>query len=313
MKILKEYQAKRITELAVRRLSDYVKDNQLKCLVLGISGGLDSAVVAALGLRAIALLKSEGYICRYSFKFLDIESDPIDRKKARELAGKLDFNLEEEYLTPWYWACPNRILNPQTHAERVFNGNIKCRLRMINLMGKAQITEGAVLDTDDLSEYVMGFFTKHGDVGDIKIIQNLTKDEVRDLAEYLGIPKSIVTSAPGDGLGITATNQAQDQLKIPYLKIDYLISRMIYHGFKINGDKDQPSYDYFKKLISEISKEIGEPVENVLHVIRQALKTKFKRVGNDAVILLPSRTEMGLPELGSIDFETLYLDAIRKT
>jgi NAD+ synthase len=311
MKILSVDKAETIVKLAVRRLADYVKDSQLKCLVLGISGGLDSAVMAAIGLRATTLLHSEGYLCQYYFVYIDIQSHQTDLQKAQELAKCLNFNLAREDLTHWYLQCGFRINNPVFFEDRVKNGNIKCRLRMIYLYSEAGSRRGVVLDTDDLSEYLMGFFTKHGDVGDVKILQNLTKDEVRDLAEYLKVTQSIISSAPGDGLGVTVNNQAKDQLKMEYLKTDYVISRAIYHGLSINGKIEQLERLELRKNIDVFAKEINESVENVLHVIRQSLKTKFKRVGDEAVILLPSRTEMGLPELGTYAFERTYLKAIQ--
>jgi NAD+ synthase len=315
MRILTLNQASLITKLAVTKLADYIKKGNIKNLVLGISGGLDSAVMAAVGLRATHLLKSRGYECGYTFDFIGIESDPNDLKKARILAQELGFDLNEYGYTEWYRQSPIRQAKHKSSARlRVANGNLKCRIRLLHLYDRAQLTGGIVLDTDDLSEYLMGFWTKHGDVGDVKVIQLLTKEEVRDLGEVLEVPAVILESPPGDGLGVTDTNQAKDQLKMDYLKTDYTISRMMYYGLDINGDYNQKEFDYlYTEQIQIIAKEINEPVENVRHVVEQSLKTAFKRVGDEAVILLPSRTEMHLPELGTFDFERLYLRAITES
>ena len=228
MKILNLDQAKWITKLAVTKLANYLEENNIHHIVLGVSGGLDSAVMAALGLRAIQNLRSRGYECGYTFDFIGIESNRSDLKKARELSQELGFVLNEFDYTDWYRQSPIR---QQVHSTsprlRVANGNLKCRIRLLHLYDRAQLFGGIVLDTDDLSELLMGFWTKHGDVGDVKVLQYLTKEEVRDLGEVWGVTAEILESAPGDGLGVTDTNQAKDQLKMDYLKTDYVMSRLI--------------------------------------------------------------------------------------
>jgi len=171
---------------------------------------------------------------------------------------------------------------------------------MITLYHFAQLNGGVVLDTDDLSEEFMGFWTKHGDEGDIKVIQKLTKDEVYDLAEYLGVPSSILESPPGDGLGVTANNQASDQLGLPYTYIDYIISRFLQNGFDTEGSFEQLRCDKYRQLIDSVAKEISKPIEAVEKILYQSLKTGFKRrYGENVANLLPNRLEMGLPVIGS--------------
>ncbi|KKT28603.1 MAG: NH(3)-dependent NAD(+) synthetase [Candidatus Collierbacteria bacterium GW2011_GWC2_44_18] len=315
MKILTLNQASLITKLAVTKLAQYLKKNGLHHIVLGISGGLDSAVMAAIGLRAIKLLKTQGYECGYTFDFIGIESNPNDLKKARILAQELGFELNEYDYTDWYRQSPIRQNEHHNSPRlRVANGNLKCRIRLLHLYDRAQLLGGIVLDTDDLSELLMGFWTKHGDVGDVKVIQYLTKEEVRDLGEILDIPAVILESAPGDGLGVTDTNQAKDQLKMDYLKTDYVMSRLIGSGLDYNGETSQLSSHFLVGVINQIASEIHEPTENVFHVARQSLKTAFKRkYGDDVAILLEDRKEMGLPELGYLSFNEIYLEAITRS
>ncbi len=293
--------------------SKYIKDNKLRNIVLGISGGLDSAVMAVIGLKAINLLRTWKYQCGYSYTFIDVESKDDDLVKATALATRFHFALNKVNLTKWYQDCPFRIPNPKDRDERVSNGNIKCRTRMVYLFDMAGKSGGLVLDTDDLSEMMMGFWTINGDVGNVKVIQELTKDEVRDLGEYYGVPEIILNSAPGDGLGVTDSNAASDQLGMNYIKTDYLMSVLIRYGFDINGPKDQLANDNFGWLINKVALEIEEPVEKVLRVVHQALNTSFKRkYGDNVAILLPSRTAMGLPELRFANFSDLYFAAIKK-
>lgn len=311
MKILTKDQATFIEDLLVSALAEYLKANNIHTIVLGFSGGLDSGLMSIIGLKAIKKLLSEGYVCEYIYDFIDIQSDKKDLIIAKELAKKLNFKLNTYNYTLWYQVSPIRLKQHQDLGKiRVANGNLKCRIRMLHLYDRAQLFGGIVLDTDDLSELLMGFWTKHGDVGDVKLIQYLTKDEVRDLAEHMGVCQSILDSAPGDGLGVTINNQAQDQLKMVYMKIDYVMSRLIQNGLDINGHISQLySHDIWVQL-PIIAEEIGETTEKVMHVATQSLKTAFKRVGDDAVILIKDRKSMGLSELGTVDFNETQILAI---
>jgi nicotinamide-nucleotide amidase len=91
-----------------------------------------------------------------------------------------------------------------THEDKVRLGNIKARTRMVFLYNKAQEQKGLVLSTDNLTEYYLGFWTLHGDVGDLGLIQELWKTEVYGMGEVLGGPVlECVNANPTDGLGIT--------------------------------------------------------------------------------------------------------------
>lgn len=311
LKILTKDQAVFIEEKLVSALTDFLISSDIHNIVLGNSGGLDSSLMTAIGLKSTARTKSKGYQCGYIIDFINIESNKNDLVKAQELAKKLNFKLNVYNYTFWYRISPIRLKEHlKLNRIRVAKGNLKCRIRMLHLYDRAQLYSGVVLDTDDLSELLMGFWTKHGDVGDVKLIQFLSKDEVRDLAEHMGVCKSILESAPGDGLGITPTNKASDQLGMSYLKIDYVMSRLIQNGLDINGHISQLYSHDIWVLFPKIAEEIGETAEKVMHVANQSLKTAFKRVGDDAVLLIKDRTSMGLPELGTEEFNKLYSKAI---
>lgn len=315
MKILTPAQAKKIEELAVSRLADYIRNAGIKSIILGISGGLDSAIMAVIGLKTIDKLAKGNYVCNYIYDFIAVESHPEDLTKARALAKTFNFHLGEVDYTDWYRQSPIRLPSHQSMTKyRVACGNLKCRIRMLHLYDRAQLNSGVVLDTDDFSEFLMGFWTKHGDVGDVKVMQYFTKDEVRDLGEFWGVPNIILGSAPGDGLGVTDTNRAIDQLKMDYLKIDYVVSRLVEQEFDYNGSLTQLNDRRFRSLMNQIAEEISEPVESVVHVARQSIITGYKRIyGDDVAHLMFDRTEVGLPAFGTTEFNTLYLRAIQNT
>lgn len=315
MKILTETQVTNFVTTAVGRLAYYIRKANIKNLVLGISGGRDSAIMLVIGLEAIKFLRRESYECGYIYDFIGVESDPNDLLKARLLAEEFDFKLNEYDYTDWYRQSPIRDASHLSLTKiRVANGNLKCRIRMLHLYDRAQLYNGIVLDTDDLSELLMGFWTRHGDVGDVKVLQFITKEELGDIGEFMRIPSLILDSAPGDGLGVTDTNKAKDQLKMDYLKSDYVLSRLIQNNFNYNGSFSQIEDEKYVQLMVVIATEIDEPIENVLHVVKQSLSTSFKRIhGDDVANLIPNRREIGFPEIGTTEFNEIYLKAIKSS
>ena len=312
MKILNESQAQQISNMAVSRLANHIRESEIRCLVVGISGGIDSADIAVIAIRAVNLLKAFGYQINTHFSFLDVESNEHDCVKANLLANYLSFELKNYDFTEWYQDCPFlEELSDDPIKAKIEKGNVKCRIRMMALMHFAHMNNGIYLDTDDLSEWYMGFWTRHGDEGDLKLIQHLTKDEVYDLGEFYGVPEEILKDAPGDGLGVTKGSLASDQLGMSYLKIDYVISRFLENGYDHNGSYKQILNKKFDDLLKLVSNEIGEPEEITIKCLRQMARTTFKRkYGENVADLLPDRLEMGLPQIGTPEFNAVYLKAI---
>jgi len=108
----------------------------------------------------------------------------------------------------------------------------------------ANKNNGFVASTDNFSELSAGFWTLHGDVGDVAPIQSLTKSwEVPALAEYLGIPQSIVEAVPTDGLGIA--NGDEDQFGFSYLEFDIALFSLMRGGVELDrlDDTDRKIVD----------------------------------------------------------------------
>jgi len=212
-----------ITLNARRILKDYVKNAGLKSLVLGISGGIDSAVVAALA-RPVCDELDIPLIGR-SLPILDNKDDEIER--ARKIGSCFCHDFQEFDLWNEYQQVGDTLTGDVEHPDyaehdvKIRRGNIKARLRMIFLYDIAQEHKGMVLGTDNLTELFLGFWTLHGDVGDFGMIQNLWKTDVYELAKYLckeldnQEKNSIalydcIIAVPTDGLGIS--NSDLDQL-----------------------------------------------------------------------------------------------------
>lgn len=312
MKVLNKSNCKKFINLAVKKTAHYIENNNLKGITLGISGGVDSAVVGIIGLKALEKLEEENYQTGYDYMFLDCESDPYDYQRAKSLSEKFNFKLRYVDLNGWYKASPLLKEIAKGHPrEKISQGNIKCRLRMITLYNSASINDYICLDTDDLSEEWMGFWTRHGDEGDVKIIQHITKTEVYDLGEFLGVPRLILESKPADGLKVTKSSLAEHQLGLDYLYIDYIMNRFIGEDFDYNGSLDQLKLQKYKSLISKVAKEINQSSLEIKDILTRSLKTAYKRkYGDNICHLLPDRREFGFAQVGTNEFNSKYLKAI---
>jgi NAD+ synthetase len=209
-------------ELAVNNirgeLKKYLQKTNLKSLVIGISGGIDSCLCAALA-RPVCDELGIALIGR-SLPIKTNEEDELFR--ARETGEAFCTNFKEDRILEVYYDRMSSELNPQIDNQemqkwKIRNGNMKARLRMTYLYNLASMNNGMVLSTDNLTEYLLGFWTLHGDVGDFGMIQNLWKTEVYNMAEWIADnypnpssnPKAInairttIQAMATDGLGVT--------------------------------------------------------------------------------------------------------------
>lgn len=216
-----------------RELTTYVTENNIQALVLGISGGIDSALCAALARPVCDDLRIP--LIGRSLPILSNKTEEKERAKAVGKAFCTEF--EEEDLTQpfadlaismdlvgsWRKGMNTiQIGKKQSTNDKIRVGNTKARLRMIHLYNIASETKGMVLSTDNYTELLLGFWTLHGDVGDYGMIQNLWKMEVYGMAQHIADAtdnedkrsalSACVQATPTDGLGIT--NSDLDQLGV---------------------------------------------------------------------------------------------------
>ena len=275
---MSELNYEHVFNVLVDKTAEYVTSNNLKAMVLGISGGIDSTVVAA--------------ICHEVSKKTDIpligRSLPIKNKEdefsVSELVGEAFcdefkvFNLSNSYKASlfdlcadaglikdckgydWYWVSD---LEELTGRTPIANGNLQARCRMKHLYDIASIRKGLVMSTDNQTEYQLGFWTIHGDVGDFDPIQDLWKTEVYGLANYLrdrykskalealhndyketcdkyrAMSYAVYSSCkliPTDGLGISNSDLDQIGAK-DYATVDDILSRFIpFENFRKSYD-----------------------------------------------------------------------------
>ena len=293
----------KVFETLINRTKNYLELNNLNSMILGISGGLDSTVTAAICHeveRRNPDIKFYGVSLPCSSNTEEENDSASICMKAFCKAGQYwTENLQKEYLLMKATCC-------QRHSPTTIGmGNIKARLRMMYLYDMANYTSGIVMDTDNLTEHYLGFFTIHGDVADFNPIGGLWKHEVYELANYLLREYYKLSDPTDDGyiqmahrvaIGITPTDGngvnnlgdmgqiapafAHDNNIEAYTKVDDIIQTYLkYSGhhseeYLIALDELHAKYD---------SKEEHEP-STVDGIISRIRRTEYKRKGLPIVI-----------------------------
>lgn len=172
----------------------YVEKSHSKGVVVGNSGGKDSAVVIALATKALG----KDNVVTIAMPCNSIKADIED---AKLVADKFDVPLLKVDLTDTYKTLEkelDQIVKPKDEAKI----NAKPRLRMTTLYYVAQSLNYLVIGTGNKCEAVVGYTTKWGDSGhDFNPIGDFTVEEVLQIGEYLDVPDKIIKKAPNDGLG----------------------------------------------------------------------------------------------------------------
>lgn len=277
----------------VEETAKYITKNNLKAMVLGISGGIDSTVVAAI---CHEVSKKTGIPLIGRSLPIKNKSDEFD---VSELVGQVfcdDFKVVN--LLNMYQHVNQSVYDGEgTLGTPISKGNIQARLRMIYLYNLASIHKGLVMSTDNQTEYQLGFWTIHGDVGDFDPIQGLWKTEVYELAKYIlrryedemrsldeghfykeedrlgAMHEAIVKSTaltPTDGLGISNSDLDQIGAK-SYYDVDRVLQTLTC--------KASPEND---KLQDELTMELGPDV--VGKITERHFKSRFKRLVSPIIV-----------------------------
>ena len=276
----------KVFDILVAKTKEYLISNNLKAMILGISGGIDSTVCAAV---CHEVSKQTGI--PLIGRSLPTKFNKNEETSTAYLVGKAfcdDFEVysmgdiyeEVENSFSWYESKSPTPLS---------SGNIQARLRMIYLYNVACLHKGIVIDTDNLTEHNLGYWTVHGDVGDFNPIGGLWKMEVFKLAEYLIIRYNInrendkclaVESSfklkPTAGLGIT-NNDLEELGAESYEQVDAILQEIL--AWKSFNDPDIT----FKSLEEEKTAFLDEqqllcyPIEVITAIADRHFKSEFKR------------------------------------
>ncbi len=192
----------------------HLEDSGARGIVLGMSGGVDSSLVASLCAKAVGPQKVLGVWSGEG------PARGADFNDARNLAKSLGIELRRHDITPLVAAFQTTVRIPRD--ERIALGNVKARLRMILLYYVANTERRIVMGTGNKSELACGYFTKMGDGGaDFLPIGDLYKTQVREMAAFLGVPKRILEKIPTAGLWPGQTDEGE--LGIKYGDLDRIL------------------------------------------------------------------------------------------
>jgi NAD+ synthase len=263
----------------------YLINSKRKSVVLGLSGGIDSTLCCAL-IQPVCEKLGVTLIGRS----ISIESNkPDEIKRAEDVGIAFCGDFKEVDLTALYYVKRTTYeLEEKTAMSKINCGNLKARTRMEYLYWIARKEKGMVLSTDNLTEYLLGFWTLHGDIGDFGMIQKLWKSEVYNLTEFLKnclgshanggnkrseyIPMAqalndALYAIPTDGLGIS--NSDLDQI-MPGWEMEFDNCRDAY------ARVDIILQEYLDLIEVKANKSIIKEKENN-PVIQRHLNSEFKR------------------------------------
>lgn len=200
---------------AINWIKEYVKETGAKGIVIGNSGGKDSATVLAMAVKAIG----DENVLAVSMPCYSINSDFEDAKLVAETFHVKFIKVD---LSNSYQEMEKEInLKLDMELSKESTVNMKPRLRMTTLYAIAQTLGYLVIGTGNLCEAMVGYTTKWGDnSSDFNPIANFTVEEVLEIGRYLGVPEKILEKDPNDGLGCQTD---EEKMGIKYSQISQMI------------------------------------------------------------------------------------------
>lgn len=241
-------------EAIQKDVKDYLTKYNIKALVIGISGGFDSGFNAAI-LKSVCDELGIPLLGRY----IHISTNKPEEKHRAALIGDSfcteyqDIDLSG-YSNSIIAKCDQNnyhLKSGELNADetdfqkKVRWGNIKARMRMIYLYNLAQMYGGIVVDNDNKTEHMLGFWTLNGDVGDITPLADFFKTEAYALAELYASTltdekqkkalEEVIAAVPTDGLGITSSDVEQFGVS-SYYEVDKILSEIENGAYKVTDE-----------------------------------------------------------------------------
>jgi NAD+ synthase len=237
-------------EAIIRFIKDHVANAGAKGVVIGISGGLDSAVVADLCVQAL------GKDAVHGFLMPSADSDPKDAADGRLLLEHLGLPVHERPIEPII-AGMEEVLGSFDSPQQ--QGNVKARARMMTLYAEAQARGCLVAGTGNKSELLIGYFTKHGDGGnDMLPIGDIYKSDLFEIAREMGLPTVLIDKPPSAGLWEGQTDEGE--LGMSYKELDAILK-----GVELNTNPQ------------DIAARTGQPLAEVQRICGLVRGSEHKR------------------------------------
>ncbi|MDK2949317.1 MAG: synthase [Patescibacteria group bacterium] len=217
--------------------------------IIGISGGVDSALVSFLCKEAGLDL----YICLFPYKKRGLKEARLIAEELKIEKNKI-FYLELDTLIDNQVNSIKKILKKSKYKlNKIGEGNIVPRERMILLNAVASSVNGIIVGTENLSEYLLGYFTEYGDVAcDVFPIAGLWKTQVFNLARNIGVPLEIINKEPTGDIFEGLTDEID--LGFSYKEADEIL--YLYFIKKMKEEEIANNYNFSKKLIRMVIKRV---------------------------------------------------------
>jgi len=231
---------------AARRCSDFIRETidavGAAGVVIGLSGGIDSAVAAALAVKALGADRVHGVYLPYRL------SHPSSLADAKAVAENLGIQAEYHDITD----MADAMLDGVPDDALLRRGNVMARCRMVVLYDVSARDGSLVLGTGNRTETLLGYATLHGDAAfALNPLGDLYKAEVRALARHLELPEAVLTKAPSADLWEDQTDEGE--LGFTYAEADRLLHHMIDEGL---GKKQLTALGFAADLVDDVRRRV---------------------------------------------------------
>ena len=250
MNRIKDYQELKTN--IVSWIKNYVEENKIKSLVVGVSGGIDSAVVSTLCAETELPTYVLSMPLHSSFdndNLSDSHCDFLEKKYSNVTKIRIDLTSTYENLLKSFdfWVGEGEYT-----SNNLANANTKSRIRMVTLYQVAGNVGGIVVGTGNkVEDYGVGFYTKYGDGGvDIAPIADLYKTEVWELGKYLGVDQRIIEAKPTDGLWEDGRTD-EDQIGTSYEMLEWVMEKGLLEDPMFLNEEQTKSIQVYQKFNSQ--------------------------------------------------------------
>ena len=221
-------------------IENYVNKSNSQGVIVGLSGGIDSAVVAALCVKVLGRDKVVGITLPCSSNLEDKVDGELVAKSLGIQCSNIDLTSTSETLL---------TALPDSPFSSFIKGNMKARLRMTALYTIGSALGYLVVGTCNKSEIAIGYFTKYGDGGsDFEPIGEFYKSEVWEMAKELGIPDKIINRTPTAGLWEGQTDE--DEMGVSYSELEIILKAML-DGEELPENFDKTKIQKVARLVNQ--------------------------------------------------------------
>lgn len=223
-------------------LRDQLAASGRRGFVIGLSGGIDSAVAAGLAVAALGPDRVRGVMLPYA------TSSAASLVDAQAVADCLGMAVEKVDITP----MADAFLAGVPAGERVRRGNVMARCRMVVLYDRSARDDALVLGTGNRTEGLLGYTTMYGDNAcALNPIGQLYKTEVRLLAKHLGLPEAVLVKAPSADLWEGQADE--DELGVTYAEVDRLLHALVDDGL---GERQLAALGFAPGLVARVAARV---------------------------------------------------------